>query len=987
MIIKWIPVFLSACLFSAYANAQNYFQQEVNYEIHVSLNDQNNSLKGNITIEYTNNSPDKLSFIYFHLWPNAYKNNNTALARQTITLGDLDFYYASDSVKGFIDSLNFKGNNELLKWEFDSENIDICKLILNNPLNPSETIKITTPFYIKIPSAKFSRFGHYGQNYNITQWFPKPAVYDQYGWHAFPYLDQGEFYSEYGSFNVFITLPVNYVVAATGNLQTEREKDWLNRKIDETENAIKKNKFRDSTPSSTNEMKTIHFYEKNIHDFAWWASKDFLVLNSKVELPRTKKTVHTYVYFKKQVAHSWKDATNYVNDALYYYSLWIGDYAYNNCSAVYSSYGTGGGMEYPTITAIGPTGNAKMLEEVIMHEVGHNWFYGMLGSNEREFPFLDEGINSAYEQRYLETKYPDYKLYEMLFNNDKIAKVFGVDNYPFRDMNYYGYLTSARKNIDQAISENSTDYSTINYLTIVYQKSALAFTYLRAFLGDSLYDAAMKDYFVNWKFKHPYPDNLESIFHNHTSKDLSWFFNDLLTTTKKIDYKISKVKNDSVLVKNKAKINSPVNLSGIKNNQITNTQWFEGFTGKKWLKFQTNSYDKIAIDYQQDIPEIKRTNNTFITHKLLKKTEPLALQFAGLIENPNKTQLNYFPAFGYNYYDKLMPGILLYNNLWPQKNFEFQLLPFYSFGNNMLAGNANFVYTFFPLQKYLQSAELKVTTEKYGSKSLIDKYYYKVKLQASFDIKKKHLNSPYFNKITLNTISVPYDLFYNLKYSFFNKNKLHPTGFSVNMQTTGKYLKSWIEANSKIHYKINKSIYLRFFAGKFLYQANQYYGNYNFRMSGLLGKQDYLYETIFLGREEDVREANKSTFLSRQFVESDGGFSIYSSLGQTNNWLISINSSIDVPFITPLKVYFNIATFDNAKSFLNNSGFVFYETGIKLSLINDIINVYFPISYSNEIKQNAELNNYYTNYAQKIRFSLSLNKINPFKLAKDFVYY
>src|SRR5205823_3758260 len=165
-------------------------------------------------------------------------------------------YFATEEDRGYVDSLNFKVNDKPVKIIYDSLNIDICKLILNEPLKQGEKISITTPFHVKIPSAKFSRLGHIGQAYYVSQWYPKPAVYDRFGWHAMPYLDQGEFYSEFGSFEVKITVPKNYVVGATGDLQNEDEKEWLNNKAEETKN-ISEFDTAMSFPKSDIETKTL----------------------------------------------------------------------------------------------------------------------------------------------------------------------------------------------------------------------------------------------------------------------------------------------------------------------------------------------------------------------------------------------------------------------------------------------------------------------------------------------------------------------------------------------------------------------------------------------------------------------------------------------------------------------------------------------------------------------------------------------------------
>lgn len=209
--------------------SQGYFQQKVNYDIRVTLNDKLHELNGYESVEYINNSPDTLNFLYFHLWPNAYSSNKTALGKELLNKNGKSKLFNDPEIRGFIDSLDFIAGSLHLKWESDENFPDICKLIPAHPIKPGDTIIISTPFHIKIPLGGISRFGHTGESYQVSQWYPKPAVYDRRGWHPIPYLDQGEFYSEYGSFKVKITLPANYVVAATGKLQNDDEEKWLDK--------------------------------------------------------------------------------------------------------------------------------------------------------------------------------------------------------------------------------------------------------------------------------------------------------------------------------------------------------------------------------------------------------------------------------------------------------------------------------------------------------------------------------------------------------------------------------------------------------------------------------------------------------------------------------------------------------------------------------------------------------------------------------------
>jgi hypothetical protein len=183
----------------------DYFQQHVAYDIEVTLDDSAHTLSAYEKIIYTNNSPDTLDFIWFHLWPNAYKNTETAFAKQKERFLSTSFIFSDEKERGYIDSLEFKVDGTFVEIEPHPEWIDVTKVMLPRPLIPNGEIVIETPFFVKIPKV-FSRLGHIGKHYEITQWYPKPAVYDYTGWHEMPYLNMGEFYSEFGSFDVKITL-------------------------------------------------------------------------------------------------------------------------------------------------------------------------------------------------------------------------------------------------------------------------------------------------------------------------------------------------------------------------------------------------------------------------------------------------------------------------------------------------------------------------------------------------------------------------------------------------------------------------------------------------------------------------------------------------------------------------------------------------------------------------------------------------------------
>ena len=326
------PVFFILLLLPFMVKAQQpYFQQRVDTRIEVRLDDRRHELHGSEQFTYINNSPDTLQYLYMHLWPNGYKNDRTAFSEQQLLNDKTDFYYAKEASRGFIDSLSFVVDGRQAAYFSASNMPDIARLDLPVALPPGGSMVVTTPFRVKIPKV-FSRLGHTGQAYFISQWFPKPAVYDRQGWHPMPYLDQGEFYAEIGSYDLSITLPQNYVVMATGNCQTEKENAWLEEKAAQllpTDSAVAM-KF----PASSDTGKTIRFTEDLVHDFAFFADKRFVVRKDTVTVPETGKIVTAWTAALPIHAKQWQKGTEYLRQTILSYSQDVGPYPYATVKGV-----------------------------------------------------------------------------------------------------------------------------------------------------------------------------------------------------------------------------------------------------------------------------------------------------------------------------------------------------------------------------------------------------------------------------------------------------------------------------------------------------------------------------------------------------------------------------------------------------------------------------------------------------------------------------
>ena len=981
------------------SSAQDYWQQEVNYEIDVKLDDERHELHGSELIEYVNNSPNTLHFIWFHLWPNAYKNGKTALSKQMREDDDLTLFFSKYKDRGWIDSLLFTVNGDTVRMELDMKNPDICRVFLKNPLPPGGKAIISTPFRVVIPKGIFSRLGHLGQAYQITQWYPKPAVFDKDGWHQMPYLGQGEFYSEFGTFDVYITLPENYVVGATGDLVNgEKERAWLNQKVKETE-AIQEFDYRDlSFPKSSPNTKTLHYHQEKVHDFGWFADKRYHVLKGEVELPHSKRKVDTWAMFTNNEADLWKNAIEYLNDATYYYSLWVGDYPYNHVTAVDGVLSEGGGMEYPNVTIIGESGDAVSLDEVIMHEVGHNWFYGMLGSNERDHPWMDEGLNSFIESRYMRRKYPNLLMRDVYGGRKLIdfgMKWVGIYDLKHKSILQHAYGLSARSNTDQPIELPSDEYSSLNYGTIVYVKTALAFNYLMAYLGEDKMDELMFAYFEKWKFKHPQPEDFEAVAIEVTGDSLKWFFDDVIRSTKKMDYSIAQVKKEEgklrVKVRNNGNVSGPFPVSLLNGKDTVETKWFSGIKRSEWIEMECSDCDRIVLDSEEIIPDINRKNNTMRVNGTFRKVEKLQPKFIAYYENPYRSQFAYSPILGWNNYDGFMLGAAIYNNLLPTNKFNYTVMPMYAFGSNTVTGYAHFSYTFHQDRKYpnvtigvegqrFDVGQISPFFSVYDSRSPMipnniirpylklnllgqnrrDNIKHEVRLRNNMFIRESD------GKIVRN---IP-----QITYRFNHSFSPHITSVNADLQWLNGEAKMSIEAIYRFKFKRGYGIRARVFFGKMLMRSST--PAFNFRMSSPRGYQEYLQEASYLGRNET------RGFLSQQMVESEGGFKSYSRIGSSNDWILALNLSSTVYRKVPVQFFVSVGTYAKAKDAFPESQLFLAEFGASVVRIRDVLEIHFPFLYSKNLKDDIKLNT--GNYGQQIRFTFNINQIKPKELAQSF---
>ena len=643
---------------------RDYFQQEINYDLKVDLDPGSAKLVGVETILYKNNSPDTLEEIYFHLFYNAFRRGSYLDLKER-KAGDYSIANLSDRAAGFarIDMIEIDGQ-EINNYAIDNT---IMKVPLPGSLAPRETVTIYIEFTSQIP-ARGSRTARSGKHFDIGQWYPKPVVYDRYGWHIHQYLDH-EFYAEYGDFYIELTIPSEYIVAHMGELLNEEEiygselpvpegdtilvdvlsdlgskhkgdRDSMDfespvndiNDVDEDYSHGDMNDYEDNnyeervgdTVSSENELKTWKLKAENVHDFAFCADPDFIVDICKYN------DVTIKAYYKKSNKKYWqRRAAEYTRKAIRYFSERYMPYPYKQYSVVSSL--SGGGMEYPQLTMVwrkaGYRGRQYLnFESLISHEVGHAWFYGILGFNETEQSCLDEGLTSFSDISYMEYYYGR--------RHNNFAYKWGwqkklLPNGDERNDAQKRYIRRAiLKNEDPMITPANLFKDGGRYYNASYEKAASVFFMLQYVMGDEKFEIFIDKLFEKWAFKHPYLSDVQAIAEEVHGTSLDWFFRQWFATTWRLDYALNFVKSKPADVGGKRGFNttfsiikkerciSPLDIVMYYGKDVSDTiyiphnVWLDGQTRYDTTIFLRARPKKVIINPDRRLADLNILNNS-----------------------------------------------------------------------------------------------------------------------------------------------------------------------------------------------------------------------------------------------------------------------------------------------------------------------------------------------------------------------------------------
>jgi hypothetical protein len=591
------------------APGPRYWQQWTDYQLQAELNPISKRLTGRGTLTYHNRSPDTLQDVYVQLLHNIFAPG----ARHNT---DVPW-----SVEGVELSRVAAQGQELKAVEKESTgySVDgtIMRIRLPKPLPPGGSAKFDFAWKLRIPPDGAPRGGQDGETFYINYWYPQMAVYDDLnGWQTDQYLGNSEFYMGYGDYDVALTLPAGWLVTSTGELLNPSEvlSSQTRARLDTASHArgivrVVTEADRSagiSTTAGTNGKLTWRFRADSVRDVAWATSSRYLwdATNAAVGDPNgdgrpDTTAIHAFYRPELRVSH-WDESARYSRHSIEFFSRYLLPYPYSHMTAVDGPTSCGG-MEYPMMTCIGGQWDTLGLYEVTTHEIGHMWFPMLVGSDEKRYAWMDEGL----------TQFDQSQAMADFFN--------GFDD---EERNRRNYLNLAETGGEVELMRHGDRYPSYNsYGVASYYKPATVLVALRGVLGAETFNKAYTEYARRWRYKHPSPSDLFHTFEDVSGRDLSWFWRTWFYETWKLDQAIDTVSpvGDSleVVIENRGKAPMPVRLAVTRTSgqvdslTIPADVWFDGTRRRTVRIAREPTVKSIEIDPKRDFPDIDRSNQVW----------------------------------------------------------------------------------------------------------------------------------------------------------------------------------------------------------------------------------------------------------------------------------------------------------------------------------------------------------------------------------------
>ena len=901
----------------------------------VKLNGETKELNIQQEFIYKNTSRYPLEVLYFNDWAHAYSNKNTGLAERFAEEFKKSLHLAKEHERGRTSIISavddeYRG----LHYERTSEK-DIIKIELNKTLLPGKSVQLFITYSVKLPPDKYTPYGYNNRNeYYLKDWYLTPAVFDG-KWHLYSNKDLEDLYTDITRTTVNFMYPENLYLATNyrnlgnssfpGGQQTQLEA------VQQKSCEILLSPFKKFTTHVTPHMTMVTDIEAPKYD----------KIAQGISINKVAKFIfeNLGIYPHSQLLVSKKD---YDKSPLY---------GINQLPSFVRPYEEQFQFEMKFLK----TALNKFLEETLY-------------LNPRKEQWLKDAIANYLMIAYVEQYYPNQKLL------GKLSKIWGIRGFNLAKMDFneqypFLYMLTARKNLDQALRTPNDSLIWFNQKIANKYKAGMGLAYLASYIGKDKIDNSIKTYYKHYSLNSAKVIDFESILKRSTDIDIDWFFNDYLSTARKIDFKIKRIEklDDSlrVTIKNKEGTNVPISLFGLKKDSVVSKYWFSNISTENTFTIARGQEDRMVLNYDQKIPEFNQRDNWKSLKGFFSSNKKLQFRFFKDAENPYYNQVFYVPVLGFNIYDGWTPGIRIYNKTLLEKPFIYDFAPSYALREKSFVGYGKLNY-----RKYLSKSGLYVAN--YSLRGSTFHYqensrYSTITPSIGFGWRPENLRSNKRDFVSLRHVNVTRDQDQNLgniesdpDYSVLNARFTHSNNgiidyltWFADVQYSGDFSKLTFELEYRKLFENNRQFNFRFFAGKFL--SNTIDPNITFFDFALDRPNDYLFDYNYLGRSEETG------IYSQQIIIAEGGFKSKLENPFSNNWMTTVNASLNV---------WRWIEFYGDFGFMKRKGEkerLVYDSGVRLNLVTDYFELYFPL-YSNngwEVSQ--------PNYEEKIRFIVTLS--------------
>lgn len=908
-------------------------------DLKASVNVDTKTIKINQRIRYQNKSNDTLSEIYLNDWNNAYSTKKTPLAKRFTEEFNDKFHFAKSAQRGFtiITKLEDQYANQL---EFSSleAHPDVVKVVLNTPILPNESYDLRLVYDVILPDDNFTGYGISPQkDFNLKYWYITPAVYNG-EWQLYSNKNLDDLYIPESDLVFEIEFPLNYQLVS--ELNTLNVKQTLDKQT-----FFLQGKNRVNT----------HLILTKFSQFKFVQTDNFTVYSdlSSEGIPSEEKALIT------------DKITRFITENL-------GEYPHERLLITRNDYKKDplyGLNQLPDF--ILPFPDNFQYELKLLKTALNNYLENTLLINPRKDYWLRDGLQIYYLMKYVKTYYPETKLL------GKLADIWGIRSFHAADLGYNDqfnlfFMQMARTNRDQPLTTSKDSLLKFNSNIAGKYKAGLGLRYLDDFINADILETTISEYLKTDQIKITNSHRFEQLLKSKTSKNINWFFSDYIDSRKKIDFKIKEVEETedsvSLTIKNKRNNSMPISLFTLNNDSILSKTWIENIDEYKTLTIPKNSLDKLALNYDNVLPEFNLRDNykslkgSFLTNK------PIQFRLFKDIEDPYYNQVFIMPQVEFrNIYDGLTLGTKFYNKSVLRKRLNYRFSPVYATKSKSLTGSSSIFYT-----HYLDDMDLFNITYGFNAKYnsfAEDSFVTILTPSLSFSFRdndnfrsnqRRFINLRYVgisrevgeNAIIEDLVEPDYNVI-NLRYVNTNPGLVDFYRWFYDVQFANNFGKVAINYEYRKLSENNRQFNLRLFAGTFLYNNTDPSSDY---FSFALDRPtDYLFDYNYLGRSED------SGIFSQQIIIAEGGFKSRLETPFANQWMTTANVSTTI--WKYIEAYGDIGLVKNKGI---NPAFV-YDSGIKVDLVTDFFELYFPV-YSNlgwEIGQ--------PNYDQKIRIKFTVD--------------